>query len=66
MASAQVDWVTIQKVLNHKMKGPTDIYVRYGYDNEKRIALNAWARRLHAIIDETAIDNVVPITSRRA
>lgn len=42
-----------EKVLNHKtgtISGVAAVYNRYGYDKEKRQALEAWARRLEAIV----------------
>jgi len=39
MGSGRVARLIISKVLNHKDKGVTAIYDRYGYDQEKREAL---------------------------
>ena len=36
----------VGKVLNHAETSVTGVYDRYGYDKEKRAALNAWARKL--------------------
>jgi integrase len=53
MAEAGIHRDHIAKVLNHVEGGPaaTRIYDRYAYDNEKRDALERWARRLHAIVE---------------
>ena len=51
MASSGVSESVIAKLLNHKDHGVTKIYVRSGYDPEKRIALDAWARTLMTIIE---------------
>ena len=50
MASAGVQRVVIGKILNHAEPGVTAIYDRFGYDAEKRIALEAWARTLDGIL----------------
>lgn len=67
MAEAGVPRDHIAKVLNHVEGGPaaTRVYDRYGYDAEKRSALDRWARRLAAIIEgKTA--KVTPIRQRAA
>jgi integrase len=56
MASDGVNEWVIGKILNHKDKGVTKIYVRHSYDNEKRIALDAWARTLTGIIEQKSGD----------
>jgi integrase len=66
MAEAGVPLDHIAKVLNHVEGGPaaTRIYDRYAYAKEKRDALDRWALRLHAIIeDETR--KVVPVPIAR-
>lgn len=52
----------IAAVLNHVRSGVTQKhYIQHKYENEKRIALEAWARRLADIIAGRKIkDNVVP------
>lgn len=52
----------VGKVLNHAERGVTSIYDRYGYDKEKRLVLNAWARRLQEITEATGKSNVVNIS----
>lgn len=52
MASAGVNEWVIGKILNHKDKGVTKVYVRHSYDSEKRIALDAWVRVLTNIIEQ--------------
>ena len=49
----------VGKVLNHAETGVTAVYDRYGYDKEKRKALNAWSRKLQAITSGEQSDNVV-------
>lgn len=57
----------VEKLLNHRtgtISGVAAVYNRYGYDREKRQALEAWARRLEGIITGQPI-NVVSITEAR-
>ena len=51
MAQLHVDRIVISKVLNHAEGGVTKVYDRYGYEPEKRRALDAWGARLSAIVD---------------
>jgi integrase len=62
MAEAGVPRDHIAKVLNHIEGGPaaTRVYDRYGYDTEKREALDRWGRRLTAII-QGKTRKVIPI-----
>ena len=65
MAEAGVPVDSIAKVLNHVDRGAraTRIYDRYSYDAEKRAALEAWARRLDAILQRKRADaTVVPFS----
>lgn len=65
MASMGVSRFNIGRVLNHSEPGVTKIYDRYGYDLEKRQALEVWARRLEEIISgKTPASNVTEL--RRA
>jgi integrase len=52
----------VGKVLNHAERGVTSIYDRYGYDKEKKAALNAWARLLVKITEGSEESNVVNIS----
>ena len=45
-----VPWVTISKILNHKIPGPTSVYVLHSYDKEKKAALRAWAEILEQML----------------
>jgi integrase len=68
MAEAGISQADIAKVLNHAEGGPkaTHLYNRYGYDREKRIALEAWGRVLANILEDTRDSGkVVPIGGRR-
>ncbi len=56
---------TLKKILNHVDRDITAVYDRYSYDPEKRAALDAWAKRLDAIL--AGRDSVRGLTfSRRA
>jgi integrase len=51
-------------VLNHSPGGTagiTAVYVRFRYDDERRQALEAWARKLDEIVTQAPRENVVPI-----
>lgn len=50
MAAAGVERFIIRRVLNHVEPGVTKVYDRYGYDNEKKAALNKWTRELLRIL----------------
>jgi integrase len=60
MASAGIAVSTISRVLNHAEGGVTKIYNRYSYGQEKRHALETWARKLEGIIRKPA-ENVVEL-----
>ena len=38
-----VEVVTVERVLNHQLRGVMGVYQRYSFDTEKRRALNQWA-----------------------
>jgi hypothetical protein len=44
----------------HLRRSLTRVYDRYSYDAEKRIALETWARRLQAIIDQQQPGKFLP------
>jgi integrase len=59
----------VEAVLNHKsgtIKGVAAVYNRYSYSDEKRAALDAWARRLDVIVTAKPAGNVVDLASKRA
>jgi hypothetical protein len=59
----------VEAVLNHRsgtIKGVAAVYNRYSYATEKRQALDAWARKLEAIVSGEASSNVVEFSSARA
>jgi integrase len=65
MTKAGVRRDDVSKVLNHVDRGAraTKVYDRYEYDVEKRAALEAWGRKLHAILTRTTA-NVVAFGAR--
>lgn len=50
MARAGIAVSTISRVLNHKEGGVTKIYNRYGYLDEKKHALETWARKVESLL----------------
>jgi integrase len=51
MASGGVPRFVISRILNHSAnKDITSVYDRYGYDAEKRAAMEFWNRQLSAIL----------------
>lgn len=68
MARLGVEPHVIEKVLNHTPKqisGVAAIYNRHGYDDEKRRALDLWARHMEAVIERRAGSNVVALADVR-
>ncbi|MFQ5674053.1 MAG: tyrosine-type recombinase/integrase [Nitrospinales bacterium] len=63
MASAGVPRLTISKILNHVESGITAVYDRYGYDREKRQALETWGRKLKSILTGEK-GNVIPLQAK--
>ena len=68
MAEAGVTREHISFVLNHVDGGSraTKVYDRYSRDNEKRLALETWQRRLKAILENKPMSTVVSFTHTRA
>jgi hypothetical protein len=50
MTSIGVPRLVVAKLLNHTERGVTAVYDRYGYDREKREAVEAWARALEGMV----------------
>jgi integrase len=57
--------LVISKILNHKEAGITHIYERHSYDDEKRDALERWARRLEEIVGNGQPDRPAPLAPAR-
>jgi integrase len=49
MTALGISRLTVSKILNHVETGVTAVYDMYGYDTEKRHALDAWCARLQEI-----------------
>ena len=56
--SCGIPRLVVSKILNHAEPHITAVYDRASYDREKQMAMEAWARRLQAIIEGTK-SNVV-------
>ena len=57
-----------EAVLNHvsgSRAGIVGVYQRHEYAAEKHVALDAWARRLAAIVNDAPADNVVELAKAR-
>jgi integrase len=62
IASLGIQRFVVARILNHVESGVTSVYDRYGYDREKRDALNVWAQRLAEILGDHAWpSNVTPL-----
>jgi len=53
MTGMGISRLTVKKILNHAERDVTAVYDRHSYDPEKRTALEAWGRRLEAIVSGT-------------
>lgn len=60
MTSLGIPRLVVAKILNHVESGVTKVYDRHSYDAEKRQALEAWGRKVMALVTgETA--QVIPM-----
>jgi integrase len=50
MGDDRVERLIVSKILNHAEGGMTRLYDRYSADPEQRAALDAWARRIDALV----------------
>ena len=50
MASIGVERFVVGRILNHAETGVTAVYARYGFDREKRLALDRWNAELRRIL----------------
>ncbi|WP_159727589.1 site-specific integrase [Methylosinus sp. Ce-a6] len=69
MAGLGIPPHVVEAVLNHRsgiIKGVARTYNRYSYSAEKRQALDAWARRVEAIVAGKPAGNVVELAKARA
>jgi integrase len=66
MARYQIAPHVVEKLLNHVsgiLGGVAGVYNRFGYDKEKRHALETWAAHLDGVINGEKSDNVVPLVT---
>jgi integrase len=61
MTSSGINRLVVSKVLNHAESGVTAVYDRHSYDQEKRQALNAWGRKVTAILSGKEDNKVVEL-----
>jgi integrase len=62
MARFKIAPHVVEKLLNHVsgiLGGVAGVYNRFGYENEKRHALETWAAHLDGLLNGTKSDNVV-------
>jgi integrase len=67
MARLRIEPWVVEKVLNHasgQLSGVAGVYNRWGYADEKRNALDTWARHLDALIRPVA-NNIIQIGNAR-
>lgn len=65
MTGAKVPRLVVSKILNHAEGGVTAVYDRHGYDDEKRQALETWARKLESIISGEPAGKIVELRAGR-
>ena len=66
LAALGVDPHIAERCLNHKLKGVEGIYNRHDYFDERKKALNEWARLLAALEEGRPDCNVVPLKKSKA
>ncbi|MBF0295469.1 MAG: tyrosine-type recombinase/integrase [Magnetococcales bacterium] len=66
MTGMGISRLVVSKILNHVERGVTAVCDRHSYDAEKRAALDAWGKRLQAIVTGQADGNVVMMPVRKA
>jgi hypothetical protein len=66
MTGMGISRLTVKKILNDAERDVTAVYDRHSYDSEKRAALDAWGRRLEAILSgKWAKGQVVELSAGR-
>ena len=66
LAALGVDPHIAERCLNHKLKGVEGIYNRHDYYDERKVALDEWARLLKALEDGRPDYNVIPLKKSKA
>ena len=64
LAALGVDPFVAERCLNHKVKGVEGIYNRHDYFDERKAALNEWAKLLKALEEGRPDYNVVPLKKK--
>jgi integrase len=64
LAALGVDPHVAERCLNHKLKGVEEIYNKHDYFEERKAALNEWARLLEALEEGRPDYNVVPLKKK--
>jgi hypothetical protein len=59
-----VDPFVAERCLNHKVKGVEGVYNRHDYFDERKVALNEWAKLLKALEEGRPDYNVVPLKKK--
>ncbi len=66
-AKLGINLPVIEKILNHvsgSFRGIVGVYQRHSFADEKRAALEAWARHVDAIVSGKQIENVIEFVTR--
>ena len=63
LAEIGIDDVVAERVLGHKLQGIMAVYNRHGYDTEKRLALDKWAKKLRQIlgVEEPEVGKIIEL-----
>ena len=56
MTGMGISRLVVSKLLNHVERGVTSVYDRHSYDGEKREALDAWGRRVAALVARARLE----------
>lgn len=64
LAALGVDPFVAERCLNHKVKGVEGVYNRHDYFDERKVALNEWAKLLKALEEGRPDYNVVPLKKK--
>jgi integrase len=67
MAGLHVPPHVVDRILNHTsgtIRGVARVYNRFEYQDERRAALEAWGRKVEAIVRGSATSNVIELSAR--
>lgn len=51
MVSLDISIDVVDRVMNHKIRGVTGVYIRHGYEKQKKIALQVWSDYLQGFVN---------------